>query len=86
MAYARSLSIDPSGEWSPAQLKAVLSIIRPEAEDIGLKLQPIDVTTQSMPVKRFIILVKCAKHGFPIPVGAVCEMCLHAETCSDCSW
>lgn len=72
---ALGFTVNPSGEWSERQLKAVLKIIEPEAEEMGLEVNSIEVTTYSTKEKRFIVTVRCKKHQEPLSPDSACPVC-----------
>lgn len=76
MAIGRHLSIDPSGMWSARQAKAILEVIEPEAEAMGLYFQQLDVTEQGMPESRFLLQAYCRTHGWPVSPDSACEICI----------
>ena len=71
-----TLSIDPSGQWSAPQVRAVLSIIQPEAHASGIEFHAIDITSQEMPARRFLLSARCLKHQHPVAPESACELCL----------
>jgi hypothetical protein len=76
MTFVAGLSIDIRGLWSPVQARHVLKIITPQARLMGLEPITLDVTTLGMPVKRYLIHLRCLKHGVIVDYNTVCEMCL----------
>lgn len=78
MATTFPFSIDPSGTWSPRQADAVLRVINPEAEKVGLRFERIDVSTHEKP-DRVILEAFCIKHRTVVRPDTACARCLAAS-------
>jgi hypothetical protein len=71
-----NFTVDPRGRWSPVQLKHVLAIIEPEADEIGIDLIPIEMTEHQFPIRRYLIVLRCREHGVALDYNGICDLCL----------
>lgn len=80
MVYEQ-LTIDPRGEWSPAQAQRVLAIINPQAAAHGLVFNVLDITTMQHAARRLLLVAYCIEHGVAVALDDVCRECVkHAKT------
>ena len=64
-----------AGKWPERKAKAILLALEGYAEQRGLKLYLIDITTQNSGFREYNIGVKCRKHDCHIPLDTVCAKC-----------
>jgi len=73
----RALSVDPRGVWSVRQARKVLEIIQPEAKEMGLIFQMVEVTCHNDASAKVLLVAYCIRHECAVAIDSACELCLH---------
>lgn len=79
MTIRHALTIDPSGEWSPVQARKVLEIIQPQAIEMGIYFNAIEVTTFVSKFRRMILVAHCFRHQLGVSIDNVCWRCVRDD-------
>lgn len=71
----KPLSVNPSGAWTRPQVAAVLDIIGPEADEIGLFFAVREIARFGGP-QWYEIVTYCKRHRVVVEPDSACRECL----------